>query len=93
MMAIKKRDRETRGMTDLHDRCPEMDCLDADLALPGLLEPTLSGAIRRRALPPLSSVLAELLAEAMRLKGWAGLGAKGSALAEERARGAQHTAR
>lgn len=71
-----------------------MHRLDADLALPRLLEPAgrLLLLLRRRALPPLA-LLAELVAEhLLRLAVEEGRRA-GGALAEERPGGAQDVAR
>lgn len=82
------------GKPHLHDRRPKVHRLDANLALPRLLEPVrrlllLPGC---RALPSLA-LLAELLAEELLVLAGEEGGRSGGALAQDGPGGAQDVAR
>lgn len=87
-------DKGKSGKPHLHDRRPKVHRLDANLALPRLLEPArrlllLSGS---RALPSLA-LLAELLAEELLVLAGEEGGRSGGALAEDGPGGTQNVAR
>lgn len=91
--AVRACVRALDGSAHLHDGCPKVHSLDANLTLPHALEPALLGALGG-ALPSLAALAEaeDVLVEARGAEGLAGGLAGEGGLAEERARGAEEVA-